>query len=82
MPIHTLFLEKWCTKANFIDGHTGIVRSWVDWDSLIVNFKNDIEKRFPSFYNKVNKIVKKNIPLTHKHVIFHTLEPSSAVYKS
>ena len=35
-----------------------------DWDSLIVNFKNDTETVFPSIYNKVNKIVKKNVPLT------------------
>ena len=35
-----------------------------DWDSLIVNFKNDTEKLFPSIYNKVNKILKKNMPLT------------------
>ena len=31
-----------------------------DWDSLIVNFKNDTEKLFPSIYNKVNKIFKKH----------------------
>ena len=35
-----------------------------DWDSLVVNFKNDTEKLFPSIYNKVNKIVKKHVPLT------------------
>ena len=32
------------------------------WDSLVVNFKNDTEKLFPSIYNKVNKIVKKHVP--------------------
>ena len=35
-----------------------------DWDSVIVDFKNDTEKLFPSIYNKVNKIVKKHVPLT------------------
>ena len=35
-----------------------------DWDSLVVTFKNDTEKLFPSIYNKVNKILKKHVPLT------------------
>ena len=35
-----------------------------DWDSLVVNFKNDTEKLFPSIYNKVNTILKKHVPLT------------------
>ena len=31
---------------------------------MIINFKYDTDKLFPSIYNKVNKIVKKHVPLT------------------
>ena len=56
--------QKMCLCSWYECPHRNNALLLFDWDSLIVNFKNDTEKLFPSIYNKVNKVVKKNIPLT------------------
>ena len=45
-----------CVYLDFVQNNAVLL---FDWDSLIVDFKNDTEKPFPSIYNKVNKIARK-----------------------
>ena len=35
----------------------------VDWNNILSNASNDIDKMFPSFYNKFNKILNKYAPM-------------------
>ena len=37
--------------------------SQVDWNDIILNRGNDMDKIFSSFYNKCNKIVNKHAPM-------------------
>ena len=35
----------------------------VDWNNILSNASNDIDKMFSSFYNKLNKILNKHAPM-------------------
>ena len=52
---------KICVNLDFVRTNLTML---FDCDSLIVNLKNDTETLSPSIQNKVNKIVKKHVPLT------------------
>ena len=55
---------------------------FIDWDSLMLILRMIQRSYFLSFTIKLIRLLKRIYHCHHKHVIFHTLEPSSGVYTS
>ena len=49
--------SKFCT-VRFNNGLAG-----VQWDDILINGQNDVNRMFSSFYNKFNKVVNKHAPI-------------------
>ena len=49
--------SKFCT-VRFNNDLAG-----VQWDNILINGQNGVNKMFPSFYNKFNKVVNKLAPI-------------------
>ena len=49
--------SKFCT-VRFNNDLAG-----VQWDNILINGQNDVNKMFSSFYNKFNKVVNKHAPI-------------------
>ena len=42
--------------------------SGIQWDDILINEANGVNKMFSSFYNKFNKIVNKHTPLRKRQI--------------